>query len=154
MLFDVRVFFEDYNDEEASTGIKLIGANSLADVSAFVLQYASVLEGLSTAYVSKAEARTKFSPTTPQIVKGQSSSYDRLIVLCTNGERYASITLPAPSPLPYLSQGPYAGYKVDKSAPSGLEDLQALLTFLAGTVLPDGSSFPTTSWEAALMRQP
>ena len=154
MIFDVRVFFEDFNRQEGSTGIKLEGVNSLSGVDAFVLLYASTLEGLTDVQASKAEARTKFAPTLPQIARGQSSSYDRLILLCTNGLRYASITVPTVGGLTYETTGPFTGIRVDKNNPVNVSRIEAVISLLANTLTPTGEPFPVGDWIAARMVNP
>lgn len=144
-------FFRDRNGVEAETNVYLAAPNSFPELDGAVSAIGSVLGSLSTAFVSRAESRLKYVPVTPQVVKGTASSYDRLIVLCTDGVNYASITIPAPSPQPYIIQGPFRGFKVDKSNPANTASIQALVDLLAQTVTPAGSTFPTGEWIAALM---
>lgn len=144
-------FFRDRNGVEAETNVYLAAPNSFPELDGAVSAIGSVLGSLSTAFVSRAESRLKYVPVTPQVVKGTASSYDRLIVLCTDGVNYASITIPAPSPQPYLLTGPYRGFKVDKTNAGQVSEINSLVTLLAQTVTPTGSPFPTLDWQAALM---
>lgn len=142
---------QDYNNERAETNIYLTAPPTVEGLNQFVEQAGIVLGGISDAYVSTCEVRKTFPPTTPQFVKGLSSSYDRLVVLCREGERYASITIPAPSPLPYLQQGPFRGFKVDSQAVAAGSGIPQLLSLLSQTVTPTGEPFPVDEWVAALM---
>lgn len=151
MIFSFRVFLRDYNGEEASTGIKLAGITSLGQLDTFAVEYSSVIEGLSDGTASKGEAYSKLPLSLNKGITGNASSFDRLLFLCTNGERYGSFTIPAPSPISIVSQGPYSGFLVDKTEAETLAKLNALAAFLSNSVLPDNTSFPYSFWQAALM---
>jgi hypothetical protein len=144
-------FFTDRNGVEAETNVYLAAPDSFPELDGAVSAIGDVLGALSTALLLRAESRLKYVPVTPQVVKGPASSYDRLIVLCTDGVNYASITIPAPSPQPYLLQGPFRGFKVDKSVPGAVLAIQELVNLLGNTVTPHGTPFPTLDWQAALM---
>lgn len=151
LLWQQVFSFRDYNGENAETNIYLEAPPTQEGLNQFVETAGIVLSGVSDAYNYQAEVRKSFPPTTPQVIKGTASSYDRLLILCREGENYAKITIPAPSPQPYLTQGPFRGFKVDKSNPANVAAIQALVDILAQTLTPAGNPFPTGEWSAALM---
>lgn len=152
MLFDVRATFVDYNGQEATTGITIEGAHSLAAVDAFVVLFASTVAGLSDGYNASAKASTTFKGFSRPAPVGLGSVRTKLLILCRNNGQYASFKVAAPASVPLLSSGPFAGVKVDKGAPTGLEGITALVAYIAGTQTPYGASFPAADWEAALIQ--
>jgi hypothetical protein len=144
-------YFLDYTGKVAETNVYLAAPPSFEVLDGAVSAISDVLSGISDAYLQKGLSFRKFSPTTPQVVKGPGSSYDRLILLCTDGTNYASVTIPAPAQQPYFLVGPFAGFKVDKSPPNDVSSLEALVTMLDLCVTPVGLPFPTEDWQAALM---
>ena len=144
-------FFRDRTGAEAETNIYLAAPNSFTELDGAVSAIGDTLSALSDAFLSRAESRLKYVPVTPQVVKGQASSYDRLIVLCTDGVNYASITIPAPSPRAYLLTGPFRGFKVSDTEKAEGSPIRNLVTLLSQTVTPTGIPWPVGEVEAALM---
>lgn len=151
MQFSVRLGVTDYTGTTGTTGILLQGVQVLTDLDAFVSVFEQTIGGLTDGRISEAACKARFSPTTAQSVRGAASVHSSLLLICTNGEQYASFRVPAPSPLPLLQTGPYRGFKVDKGASGGVAGIEALISQLALYQNIAGYDYPALSWEAVLI---
>lgn len=154
MRFNVLMFFQDYNTERAQTGLWFDGIESLETLNTIILGFENALSALSTAYIPEAIAKAQVFDNGPGIGLSPASSYNRLLFLCKEGQRVASITIPAPATLPVLSAGPLRGYGIDTANPGAAAALQALASALAPTVTPTGQPWPVGEWTAAYMVNP
>lgn len=151
MQFSVRLGVTDYTGTTGTTGILLQGVQVLTDLDVFVGMFEQVIGGLTDGRISEATGKARFSPTTAQSVRGAASVHSSLLLICTNGERYATFRLPAPSSVPLLQAGPYRGFKVDKSAAGSVAGIAALVSELGLYQNIAGYDYPTLSWEAVLI---
>lgn len=155
LRFRVGYQFRDYNAEISETGYTVVDVSNVQALDTFVLAQEAVLQALSDAPIVSALAFAKRSPEVVKPLTGPASVYKRLLVLLTNGTRFGSFVIPAPrADLDYLTEGPYAGIKIAPGPNPTAALLDQLMSALAPTLLPDGSSFPVGEWQAALMSDP
>lgn len=148
-LLSFRLF--DAESKEGKTSVNLPDSITLGEVDTFVSLFRSVLLPLTNARLFDARwiYYPPISPSGP--ASPLSNVYTRLLLVCTNGEKTGSITIPSPAGLNYLQSGPYDRYKVDKTHAESVSNIEGLISALTQTTLPYGDDFPFGTWEASLM---
>lgn len=154
MRFTVKLWFEDYNGDEAYTSLKVDGATTFAQLVDVALQYEQVLGGISTAHITRAEITASTPPNAPIQAAPTSNVDRRLLVVFTSGQRYATISIPSGIVSDLKATGPGEGYLV-APGPNPTQNAIAQLSAALGTALsPDGLLWPNARTVASILKNP
>lgn len=154
MRFQVRLWFSDYNGNEAYTSLNVFGATTFLQLITAATQYAAVLSSISTAFLTRAEiSGTAF--TRSPIQAGATSDVDRrLLVVFTSGQRYATLAIPSGIVSDLAATGKGAGYRVAPGPNPTQDAIAQLSAALSGAVSPDGLQWPNARTVAAILKNP
>lgn len=144
-------FFRDHGGKEGTTSFLYPLTLTIGEIIARANDGATVLKGISNASLFAARFSIPVPLPPPNPAQIGSDCYSRLIVLCRNEQTYGAVTIPSPSGLSYLSQGPHRGYKVDATNAPSAALLEAIRAQFAFQLLPYGNVFPSSEIQAALM---
>lgn len=154
MPFRLSFRMRDNNAKEAAFSVNLAENTPIGQVDALVSAIYSATLDLSSARFVDARWVLEWEYEDTPLASIDSNVYNRLMLLCTNGETYATTTIPSPANVTYLSTGPYRNFKASPEALAVGTPLSNLALRMAQTVLPTGEDFPQGSTQATLLFNP
>lgn len=138
----------DRDGNRAQTGIYLPSLASVEDAVAKANALAAVVEGISNARVTSAQAVITVPPSVQTEADAAANIYERLHIFCTNGSTYAQVTIPSPRGGAYDTSGPLRDIRIQEGSHPVSQAIIQLLDALSDAVLADGTPFPTGEWVA------
>lgn len=144
----LNLWYIDRDGNERQTGISFPSLSSVPEAISIANALADTIAPLTNARLFRAQWVITVPPTVQTQATAQTNIYERLVVLFTDGITYASYSIPAPAALPYDTQGPLRGVRLQEGANAASDAINQLQQALSGTLLPDGSPFPTGRWVA------
>ena len=144
----LNLWYFDRDGNERQTGVSFPSLSSVPEAIVIANAVADVIASLTTARLFRAQWVITVPPTVPTQASPQANVYERLVILFTDGISYASYSFPAPDALPYDTDGPLRGIRLQKGQNNASDSIEALQQALSQTLLPDGSPFPIGQWVA------
>lgn len=136
--------FVDNNGKTARTGFYLPRPATVQDADSATLALAGALSALSSAGLQSARWTFFVDSWTATAAEPGSNCYERGLYIFRENALRGVLSIPSPDPLSFDVEGPYRGLRISRARLDVLGVLAPLEAALAGVVLPDGTSFPST----------
>lgn len=136
----------DADGNTRQTSVAVSSVSSLAQATSQINTIANVIEGMSDAVIVKGKLTINLDIGDPD-AESNGNIWDRLAILLTDGNRYASLSIPAPkASLHWDTMGSYKDIRILPGENSTSELIDDLVDLLAQAVTPTGEPFPVGQW--------